>query len=102
MASTALLAAALTGGRSAVRDLGARLVRWRVGWRWYAVVLAGPAVFSIALALVYAALGGAWLTAVRTLAGGPEAWQYLILFLLILAAGGVAPGRCRDRDRPGV
>ena len=32
-AIAALLAAALTGGRAAVRDLGARLVRWRVGWQ---------------------------------------------------------------------
>jgi uncharacterized protein len=34
-AIAALLAAALTGGRDAVRELGARLVRWRVGWQWY-------------------------------------------------------------------
>jgi len=33
-AIAALLAAALTGGRAAVGELGARLVRWRVGWRW--------------------------------------------------------------------
>ena len=32
-AIAALLAAALTGGRPAVRELGARLVRWRVGWQ---------------------------------------------------------------------
>ncbi|HEV2742327.1 MAG TPA: hypothetical protein VGV91_04160 [Rubrobacter sp.] len=30
-AVAALLAAALTGGRAAVAELGARLVRWRVG-----------------------------------------------------------------------
>src|SRR4051812_181143 len=41
-AVAALLAAALTGNGPAVRDLGARLGRWRVGWRWYAIVLAGP------------------------------------------------------------
>jgi len=41
----AVLAAALTGGRVAVRELGARLVRWRVGWQWYLVVILGPAVF---------------------------------------------------------
>jgi membrane protease YdiL (CAAX protease family) len=47
-AVAALLAAALTGGRPALRDLGSRLVRWRVGWPWYLVVILGPAVFSLA------------------------------------------------------
>ncbi|SDZ18203.1 hypothetical protein SAMN05660209_04943 [Geodermatophilus africanus] len=41
------VAAVLTAawaGRPALRELGARLTRWRVGVRWWAVVLAGPAV----------------------------------------------------------
>src|SRR5215218_5048953 len=59
-AIAALLAAALTGGRAAVRELGARLVRWRVGWQWYVVVILGPAVFSVAVAGVYVLLGGSW------------------------------------------
>ena len=49
-AVAALLATALTGGRDAVRELGARLVRWRVGWQWYLVVILGPAAFSLAVA----------------------------------------------------
>jgi hypothetical protein len=53
-----LLAAALTGGRAALRDLGTRLVRWRVGWQWYLVVILGPAAFSLAVAGVYVLLGG--------------------------------------------
>jgi hypothetical protein len=65
-ALAALLAAALTGGRAAVGDLGARLVRWRVGWRWYAVVLAGPPAFALVVAGAYAALGGSW-SAVETI-----------------------------------
>src|SRR5215210_1663430 len=59
-AIAALLAAALTGGRFAVRELGARLVRWRVGWLWYLVVILGPAVFSLVVAGVYVMLGGSW------------------------------------------
>jgi len=59
-AIAALLAAALTGGRASVRDLGARLVRWRVGLRWYLVVILGPAAFSLAVAGVYVLLGGSW------------------------------------------
>src|SRR5918993_3501384 len=62
-AIAALLAAALTGGRGALRDLGARMVRWRVGWQWYLVVVVGPALFSVVVAGVYVMLGGSWANA---------------------------------------
>jgi len=79
-AVAALLAAALTGGRGAIRDLGARLVRWRVGLQWYAVVLIGPAAFSFAVAGVYTLLGGSW-TAPRVL---DERLLGLVPLLLVL------------------
>jgi membrane protease YdiL (CAAX protease family) len=84
-AIAALLAAALTGGRAAVRDLGARLVRWRVGWQWYLVVILGPAAFSVAVAGIYVLLlGGSWADAAPlALREGPL--LLLPLFLLILA-----------------
>src|SRR5215210_3615284 len=83
-AIAALLAAALTGGRAAVRDLGARLVRWRVGWQWYLVVILGPAAFSLAVAGIYVLLGGSWSDAAPlALREGPLV--LLPLFLLILA-----------------
>jgi membrane protease YdiL (CAAX protease family) len=53
-ATAAVIVAALTG---TLRDLGARLVRWRVGWQWYAVVLLGPAAFCVTLAALYAVFG---------------------------------------------
>jgi membrane protease YdiL (CAAX protease family) len=53
-ATAAVIVAALTG---TLRDLGARLVRWRVGWQWYAVVLLGPAAFYATLAALHAAFG---------------------------------------------
>jgi hypothetical protein len=56
-AIAALLAAALTGGRGALRELDSRLVRWRVGWQWYLVVILGPAAFSLALAGIYTLFG---------------------------------------------
>jgi hypothetical protein len=59
-AIAAILAAALTGGRRAVRQLLAALVRWRVGWWWYALVIAAPAVFAAVVAGAYALLGGSW------------------------------------------
>jgi len=82
-AIAALLAAALTGGRGALRELGSRLVRWRVGWQWYLVVILGPAAFSLAVAGVYALLGGSWAEAAPpALLEGPL--LFLPLFLLIL------------------
>src|SRR5215204_4349818 len=82
-AIAALLAAALTGGRGALRELGSRLVRWRVGWQWYLVVILGPAVFSVAVAGIYTLFGGSWAEA------APPALLegtllFLPLFLLIL------------------
>ena len=32
----ALIVIPLTRGRAGLRELGARLIRWRVGWLWYA------------------------------------------------------------------
>jgi len=60
VAAAAILAAAVTGGKPALVDLGARLVRWRVGWRWYLIVLLGPPAFSLTTAAIYVALGGTW------------------------------------------
>lgn len=55
-AVAALAVTALAYGRSGVADLGRRLVRWRVGWRWWAAV---PAIASLAVlsVLVLAVLG---------------------------------------------
>jgi uncharacterized protein len=83
-AVAALLVAALTGGRAAVGDLGARLVRWRVGWQWYAVVVLGPAGFSLAVAIVYALLGGSWTAAAPPVLRGQTPLALLPLFLLVL------------------
>jgi uncharacterized protein len=88
-AIAALLAAALTGGRAAVRELGERLVRWRVGWQWYLVVILGPADFSLAVAGVYVLLlGGSWAAAVpSTLGEAPLVMLPILLLILALTDG---------------
>jgi membrane protease YdiL (CAAX protease family) len=83
-AAAALLAAALTGGRAAVVELGERLVRWRVGWRWYAVVILGPAAFSGAVALLYALLGGSWAAAAPPVLRGETSLVFVPLILVVL------------------
>lgn len=39
--TAALLVTAITGGLAGLRQWGARLWRWRVHWRWYAIALIG-------------------------------------------------------------
>ncbi|HZA04242.1 MAG TPA: type II CAAX endopeptidase family protein [Propionibacteriaceae bacterium] len=85
-AVAAVLAAALTGGRAAVRRLLAALVRWRVGWPWYVLVLLGPAVFAALVAAAYALLGGSWTTAFPAATTGLGS-LVLFLFLLTLTDG---------------
>jgi uncharacterized protein len=87
-AIAALLAAALTGGRDAVRELGSRLVRWRVGWQWYLVVILGPAAFSLALAGIYTLFGGSWADAAPpAILEGPLLLLPLFLVILTLTDG---------------
>jgi uncharacterized protein len=83
-AAAALIAAALTGGRAAVGELGLRLVHWRVGWRWYAVVVLGPAVFSLAVAALYALLGGSWADAAPPALLGETPLMLVPVFLAVL------------------
>jgi uncharacterized protein len=87
-AIAALLAAALTGGRGALRELGSRLVRWRVGWQWYLVVILGPAAFSVAVAGIYTLFGGSWAEAAPpAILEGPLLLLPLFLVILTLTDG---------------
>jgi membrane protease YdiL (CAAX protease family) len=45
-AAAAVIVAAMTDGRAGVKELLFRLVRWRVGLRWYAVALGLPALLA--------------------------------------------------------
>ena len=107
-AVAAFAAAAFTGGRAAVVDLGRRLVRWRVAWPWYAVVIVGPAVFSLAVGAVYVLLGGSWSAALPAAFTTPFPSLALFLVILTLTDGlGEEPGwrgfalpRLLDRTNP--
>jgi len=88
-AVAALLAAALTYGRAAVGELGARPVRWRVSWRWYAVVVLGPAGFSLTVAIFYALLGGSWMAAAPAALRGETPLVLLPLLLMLFITDGV-------------
>ena len=55
-ALAAVITAALAG-RGALRELGARLVRWRVRWWWYPIVLVGPGAYWCVIYLTADAAG---------------------------------------------
>src|SRR3982751_5381840 len=57
-ALTAVLFIALTGGRAGLTDLRRRLLRWRIGWRWYATIIAIPLGIALATAVIYALTDG--------------------------------------------
>src|SRR5215207_10747765 len=56
----ALIVIPITQGLSGLRDLGSRMIRWRVGWYWYVVAIGLPlAVLQVAVALNVALGAGA-------------------------------------------
>ena len=56
-AFAAIIVSALTDGKPGPRDLLGRLVRWRVGTRWYAVALGLPVVLALTAAGLHLLLG---------------------------------------------
>lgn len=81
--AAALVITAVTTGRAGVRSLVRGLLRWRVGLRWYALVLAGVPAVLLACALL---LPGAW--AALTWPDGTGLLSYLGSWLLIMLVGG--------------
>jgi membrane protease YdiL (CAAX protease family) len=55
--AAAIIVIALTEGRAGFRVWGRRLIRWRVGWAWYAVALLLPVLLVLVAGLVNMALG---------------------------------------------
>ena len=55
--AAAIIVIALAQGRPGFRAWGRRLIRWRVGWVWYAVALLLPAVLVTFTGLINIALG---------------------------------------------
>ena len=66
-ALAAIVMAAILNGRSGDKALLKRVVRWRVGVRWYAVALAGPALLALMAAGVAVLLGASSSVQIGTL-----------------------------------
>jgi uncharacterized protein len=73
----------LTSGRAGLKDLGARLLRWRVGLRWYLVVLLLPLLLQGAGLLLYSLVAAQPLA----LAADRLPWPELLAFFPLLFLG---------------
>ena len=87
-AMAAVIAALVTRGRPGLRELGARIVRWRIGIAWYAVVILGPMVMALVesgISLVL--IGGSWEERLPVVFTDPLGTSLLLLFILTLTDG---------------
>jgi membrane protease YdiL (CAAX protease family) len=80
---SAVLLTALADGRSGLKDLGRRLIRWRASLRWYLAVLLVPLFFQLTGLLLYSLASG------RPLALAPDRlpWLELLAFFPMLFLG---------------
>jgi membrane protease YdiL (CAAX protease family) len=78
-ALAAMIMAAVTGGRSGLKALLSRTVRWRVGVQWYVVALGVPTVLSIATAALHYLFGGSAFTQLGQL----SIFDFVIFILVV-------------------
>ncbi len=85
----ALVTTALTRGRAGLRDLVARMFRWRVGWRWWLIAAFSPFVFFTLGAAITAALGRGWpdLRGLGRFGGVPPIGVVGVWIILVLING---------------
>ncbi len=74
----ALVVLSLTQGRSGVRDLLRRIVRWRVSWKWYAAALLLPITAAVVAAVATIKLGAPAPTAEEL-----SSWTEVVPFFLV-------------------
>ncbi len=54
----AIVVTLVFGGGRSLRDWLGRCLNWRIGWRWYALVLLAPPIVMLVALIVHAAFGG--------------------------------------------
>ena len=70
----ALIVIGIAEGRAGYRDLGARMIRWRVGWTWWLVAVGTPLAVLAVAAVANVAIWGAPAPVLATMA-----WSQLAL-----------------------
>jgi uncharacterized protein len=76
----ALIVVPITQGRAGLRELGLRMIRWRVRWYWYAVAVGLP----LAVLLITVGLNGALGAGTPSLAGVGSLSTILMVFAVRL------------------
>jgi CAAX protease family protein len=56
----ALIVTGVTGGADGLRELGARMIKWRVGIIWWAIALFSPALLFLLSAVILRLTGASW------------------------------------------
>ena len=85
----ALIVLAVTRGKTGVVGLLGRLVRWRVGLRWYAAALLLPVVVALSAAAInFFVLGAQATSSAAELGGLPSLISTFFILLLIPGIGG--------------
>jgi membrane protease YdiL (CAAX protease family) len=80
----AIIVTAIVSGRSGLREFFSRLVRWRVGIKWYAITLVTPVIFcliAVAITLCFASrsqISGLSTEKMREL---PDRFLFILLFI---------------------
>ncbi len=77
----------ITTGKGGLRELGARLETWRVGWVWYAVAILGPLALAAVTGLINVAFGGSFTEALSDIFDGGIVTVFLVLAVLCLTDG---------------
>jgi len=83
----AVVVLALTTGKPGLKDLLQRMVKWRVGLRWYVVALGLPTILTLIAVVLNISLGAPAPTA-EQFSGWPDLLPTLIVVLLVPGLGG--------------
>jgi membrane protease YdiL (CAAX protease family) len=77
----ALAVIGVTEGRAGYRDLGARMIRWRVGWTWWLVAVGTPLAVLAVAAVANVAIWGAPAPVLATIAWSQVALGAAVRFV---------------------
>ena len=90
----AIIVTAVVYGATGLRDLGRRVVRWRVGWRWWLVAVSP--LLMLPIALLIGRVAGAAVPSVEDFANFTGVWSGLgvlgVLAVLVVAGFGEETG----------
>jgi CAAX protease family protein len=79
-----IIVTAIVSGRSGLREFVSRLVRWRVGAKWYAITLAAPVLVCLIAVAITLSFGWRWQVSgwsTEKLLELPERFLFILLFI---------------------